>query len=625
MEKQKFSYDVKWITSVIFALVGIGLFYSDRSAYQAFWITAFIASTVLIAVYLANIISKNWNEIARILNFRSIGGIVRFYGERSDFKWENFFHQHSSPREVIFMGQSLGKAFDDSKQTELFTEWCRKGTVFKILLLSPSSSYSQQLRSVGEGMIEAPADQQPQQNLVNKIYSTVAQIENNLIKNIGDVKKQPYVRFSTVDLPFSFTMIDNDMVVTTYTTEPEADKLPTFVIKGQNSPAFQGFKKEFESIWEKHSVVSPYKDIIIKENLRDWKQFLQLKKSYYDKSAVIYPPKQAIVFLTYQCSNSCGYCMYKEKKSNVSLSTKNFQNILKQLITYGVSHIEISGGGEPLETPNLNEIMKALTDMREQYPEIKFGLLTNGLYLEKSLKSTKYDLLYIFNDYIRVSRLIESDLDIKNETFFNKQTTWYKGIMLLCEKKDHNQQKYSSTKIGMKYLLSSRNEASFVSLVREDISKFLDKFDHVRFRSERTVNSNRIFPIEQDVYRALRSSEKIRTRFEEKIALSLPNIYYPHNFKCWISPIHVVIDPQGDVYTCCNYVMDSGKANIGNILAAPFKNIWESEKHISARHKLSKEICNCEKSCANCRFAELQFNYEQIIATLGYDYLRLSL
>ncbi|MDL2256372.1 SPASM domain-containing protein, partial [Parabacteroides sp. OttesenSCG-928-K15] len=231
----------------------------------------------------------------------------------------------------------------------------------------------------------------------------------------------------------------------------------------------------------------------------------------------------------------------------------------------------------------------------------------------------KHDLLYLFNDYIRVSRLNEDDLDEKRTLYDKKYQQWLKGVELLIRKKKSDL-RYKNTKIGIKYLLSSNNKNSFVNMVDKDTNSFLFEFDHVRFRSERRVNAKDIYPIEQNIYRLLRNSERMKSGFDAKVALSLPNIYYPQNFKCWISPIHVVIDPKGDTYICCNYVLDPGKAKIGNVLSDSFKNIWESEDHVIARHSLSKEICNCSNHCSNCRFAELQFCYEHIIATLGYDY-----
>jgi MoaA/NifB/PqqE/SkfB family radical SAM enzyme len=466
-------------------------------------------------------------------------------------------------------------------------------------------------------MLEAPAGIQPQLFLENKIRKTVDQIEKKFIKNVkGENSKKPYLRFSTVDLPFSMVMIDNEMIVTSYTTEAEADGSPTFIIEEKDSNAYKSFKEEFGRIWEKHSVVSPFKDVILKDGLQQWKEYLDLKKSYYNNEPVKTPPKQAIIYPTYECSNSCSHCMYKDKKGNTCISKDDFQNILTQLIDNKIANIELSGGGEPLESRNIDGILDVINDARSSHPEINFGLITNGIFLEKILG--KYDLLNLFNDYIRISRLNEDDVDEKGLSFTEKYESWLKGVNLLLQKKKENFE--CKTKIGMKYLLTSKNKTSFVQMVRDDINTFLNDLDHVRFRSERTVDSDDIYPIEQDIYRLLRNSEKIKAGFEAKVALSLPNTFYPLNFKCWISPIHVVIDPLGDTYICCNYVVDPASARIGNILKPNFKDIWQSRKHIQCRHRLHRDICSCSEYCSNCRFAELQFNFEHIIATLGYDY-----
>jgi len=553
-------------------------------------------------------------EPAEIVN---IQGITKFYNQRSEFDWNSFYKKYDSPREIIFMGQSLRNAFSE-KQVTLFTRWCNNGASFRILLLSPSNSYSLQLRFVSEGMLEAPVGSVPQSILKTKIHETVGQIEEKFIKKvIGANSKKPFLRFSTVDLPFSLIMIDNEMIVTLYTTEAEADGSPTFVIEDKDSHAFKSFKDEFESIWEKHSIVSPYKDIVLKRGLQHWKDYLDLKKSYHANEVVKKPPKQAILYPTYECGNSCGFCMYTDKKGDICISKSDFQNILNQLIDYRITNIEISGGGEPLEAKHIDGILEVLKSFRTSHPEVKFGLITNGIFLEKIME--KHDLLSLFNDYIRISRLNEDDIGEKGPLYKEKYDSWLKGVKLLIQRKKKNF-KYKNTKIGIKYLLSSNNKDSFVKLVQDDLNAFLYDFDHVRFRSERTMDSNEIYPIEQDIYRLLRDSEKIRAGFESKVALSLPKTNYPRNFECWISPIHVVIDPLGDTYICCNYVVDPNNVMIGNVLDSSFQEIWESKEHAQCRHNLHREICSCSKYCSNCRFAELQFNYEHIIATLGYEY-----
>lgn len=617
--KEILKFDYKDLIGYSLGVISIGLSFKAFSFWSAVFVTILIVIVIFSILCFIKYVQRKKDPIFQFFRLGNVSGVTRFYGERSELDWEAFYKRHRSPEEVVFMGQSLGKAFADS-QIARFSDWCNSGASFRILLLSPSNTYSQQLRFVSEGMIEAPATTQPQAILKEKILLTVNQIEDRFISKVkGEQGQEPYLRFSTVDLPFSMIMIDDEMAVTLYTTEAEADRLPTFIIKRKRSPAFMSFKKEFETVWEKHSVINPYTNAILKEGLRHWGQYLNLKKSYYAKTPVANIPKQAILFPTYKCSNSCGFCMYKDKKGNVSMKATDFRKVVAQLIESGITRIELSGGGEPLESPDLDGILTVIRQMRSDHPKVRFGLLTNGIFLEKTFRKHK-DLLHLFNDYIRVSRLIEDDIDEKNSAFQKKYQHWLKGVKMLLQKKEENNDKGNATKIGIKYLLSSQNKGSFVEVVKNDLDSFLCEFDHARFKSERTVSSDDIYPIEQQIYRLLRYSEKMKSGFETKVALSLPNIYYPQNFKCWISPIHVVIDPKGDTYICCNYVLDPAKAKIGNVLRESFKDIWGSERHVEARHNLSKEICSCSNRCSNCRFAELQFGYEHIISTLGYDY-----
>lgn len=425
--------DYKFYISTVIGLIGI---LTTLPQYTQ-WILFFWGAVLLFCISITIICVKNWYRITYFLRINNIKGIVGYYQKRSRFDWSKFYNQFKQPKEVIFMGQALSKAFSE-KQIQLFTQWCNKGTDFKILLLSPSNPYSQQLKSVSEGMEEAPSDLQPQSILSKKIYKTIEDIETKFINQIkGEKSKKPYLRFSTVDLPFSFVMIDGTMIVTLYmATQAEADTLPTFTIKGSWSPSFREFKKEFDNIWEKHTVVSPYKDIVLINNLKYWKDYLTLKKSYYNNSNIDInkqAPKQAIIFTTYKCSNSCSFCMFKEKRDNIAVSANDFKNILNQLIACNINNIELSGGGEPLEADEIRGILDIIMEVRKKSPLVKFGLITNGLQIESLLKD--YDLLYIFNDYIRISRLNEDDIDEKNNTFKAKYNTWLKGVNLLYEKK----------------------------------------------------------------------------------------------------------------------------------------------------------------------------------------------
>jgi len=315
--------------------------------------------------------------------------------------------------------------------------------------------------------------------------------------------------------------------------------------------------------------------------------------------------------------------MFKEKRGNeVHMPIMEMQNIIGQLIDYGVRHIEISGGGEPMEYNDFLSLCIYLYDCTKRFADLKVGILTNGLHIHKfknmSVNGHSITLLDCFNDYLRISRLDKGGINDIPAHLKKLNTLWKKNIYDLIQLKMEGK-KYKKVKIGLKYLLTNTNKLYFVNQVDDDIhdKHFLD-IDHFRFRSARDVESDVILNIEQNIYYLLRSSERLKTNFEARVSLSLTNTYYPRNYKCWISPMHTVISPDKEVYSCCNYLVDKERTLIGKIDPdSTFKDIWEGNEHIAVRKKLGTDICSCEKYCSNCRYAEVQQSFEHIISSLG--------
>jgi len=553
----------------------------------------------------------------------AIKGITAFYPFRKDIDsmWEKFFINRITPKSVIFMGQSLSKTFEISKQAEIFVEWCDKSISMKILLLSPEATNSVQLKRVGEGLLVVPDSENitPSDNLKFKIKKTILNIENNVINKISSIDHKPLLRFSKIDLPFSIIAIDDEMFVTFYGTEAEADNQPTIKIFDKNSKAFKSFMKEFENIWNNFSTITPYPDPILKAYFRewDWKHYSSLKESYDKYSSLTTPPRQVIIFPTYQCSNNCSYCMYKNFRSEKEvIDIEALKDIIHQLVAYKVRHIEISGGGEPLEYDSFHELCCFLYELNKDN-KLQLGLLTNGIHIDKFKTMSKPNLLDVFNEYIRVSRLYKDNYREDDQVYRKRENNWKENLRYLISLKKKNT-KYHEVKIGLKYLLTKTNAKSFFSTVQEDFKdNLIQQVDHCRFRSARDIAADEISNIEQKIYYLLRSDNLIRSNFDKKIALSLPHTHYPANFKCWISPMHVVITPKKEMFCCCNYSANSDSTFLGSLDDHKFKDIWESSKHLDVRRKLGDQICNCNEYCSNCRYAELQ----QILSTVAYDLL----
>ena len=541
-------------------------------------------------------------------------GIQAFYDKRSALNkewWENFYIKRKTPKDVIIMGQSLAKAFSNKLQADAFIKWCNNDTKMRILLLSPDAPGVTQIYSVGRGISYGNYDD-PNMVLKKKILDTIGILYENVINKITNISLRPMLRVATRDMPFSLVSIDDDMVITLYGLNPEADEQPTLVIKGNKTKAFISFLREFENLWFSNSKIALFEDPILKEYRKDWKTYIDL----FDFDLKLGPPRQAIIFPTYACGQNCSYCMYKparkkgdSKEKNMELEVETFDKILSDLISFGVNRIELSGGGEPLEHSNFDKMLEIIERERNNNDEIKFGLLTNGLMIDRFDPER---MIYAFNDYIRISRCQEVNFS-SQQTDLKTFTKWKNNIKSLLKEKRKNIS--NNTKIGIKYLLTNTNYDEFVKFINDDLKdNELCEVDHLRFRSTRNVDLANLSRVEQEVFYILEEA-KLATNHPERISLSLGKVTYSKNFKCWISPMNVVIDPVGDVFICCNYLYDRSSKCIGNILTDNFDSIWHSQKHKKIRSNIRRENCDRENYC-NCRYAELQNQLESLTAFL---------
>ena len=552
----------------------------------------------------------------------SISGIENFYSGRrilNPLWWDAFYDPKKNPEEVIMMGQSQTKAFEDPDQAQVkaLLKWCEEGTKVKILFLSPGNPELSQIHHIGRWR-KQKSNEDSSQYLIDKIKKSLNNLGEYVLSEIPEIDKKPEVRFSTCDLPFSLLVVGEEMLVTLYGIDAEGDNQPTFLIKGKNTASYQRFKKEFNEIWSKHSKVYPYKDPIISSYKKAWNEYISLK----DYSIDVPPPRQAIIFPTYHCQENCSYCMFQAARTNpapVEMEFQTFKDLLEQLIAFKVKYFELSGGGEPLEHSEINKIINYLEEIRKNNSDLNLGLLTNGRHLGE------YDpkrILSIFNDYIRISRY-ENLEKPENE---GELIIWKRNInALIAYKRIHPEIK---TQIGIKYLLTKKNKGRFVKMVQDDLNS-MDRsgVQHFRFRSDRKVAEKEkksndtkktkdiITKIEQQVYYILESAGL--TDDPDSVSFSLSNVTYPINFRCWVSPMNVVIDPIGEVYICPNYLHDPSKKSLGIINnKKDFKSIWQDNHHKELRKKLRRANCK-NNNYSNCRYAEIQNLFEQIALTVG--------
>lgn len=259
------------------------------------------------------------------------------------------------------------------------------------------------------------------------------------------------------------------------------------------------------------------------------------------------------------CCLDCSFCIYRQLRDNSSMPFELYQKILGDLRDCGVKSITLTGGGEPLMNPKINEFIEASEDF-------KLGLITNGVLLDK----IPTHLLERF-DFIRVSLNAgtkETYKKISGRDYYDKVV---KNIEFV---KKHTKQ------LGISFVVTDDN------IHEIDLIKKL-KVDFLQLKH------NVLKPIDF-------SSDCIVCR-RDKATSNLP---------CQIASLIGIIGSNGDVSFCCQYRYDK-KFILGNVKDEHFIDIWKRRKGIVPDYQ----------NCLLCRYNNYAKEFEEFDALYNKEFL----
>jgi radical SAM protein with 4Fe4S-binding SPASM domain len=289
-------------------------------------------------------------------------------------------------------------------------------------------------------------------------------------------------------------------------------------------------------------------------------------------------PLMAVVYPSYVCNHNCQGCSYQELdgKENVFLDPQNFVKLLKSLHCLEVKSIELSGGGEPTLHPKFGELVELAAN-----EGFELGLLTNGSLLSDRIA----DLVADHFTYIQVS-LDASEVRVYNRIHDPPEIYGFQTILKNLEEVISKRNlKNSKLTVGAKVLVCQSN----MNLIEEVINLAKDiGCDYIQFKPMRNAKDS-LLPEQVSLV--------------DDFIKSLQEKYCPFpvcggakgsktNMKCWLSPIHIVVDPWGDVYPCshCQYRRESTR--MGNLFKQPLEKIWFGQRHKEVIRDLKVEECN---------------------------------
>jgi hypothetical protein len=294
-----------------------------------------------------------------------------------------------------------------------------------------------------------------------------------------------------------------------------------------------------------------------------------------------------------------------------SMSIELFKSILQQARDIGVTCLELTGGGEPLEHPKAVQLLQLAGEARSA--TLRVGVLTNA----SRIAAPRHDAVLeglMSVDYVRLGWTEQHDADPASS-----QPQFVSSLLALGERRA---QRRSTVRIGVKLLLTEKNLGQVVNmadaLLRIETRAGDPIVDHVKVKSirgkpgvEPSAASIRAF---EHAMVALKSRAGTRAA---DVQIDVKSARVDGAYRCWISPIMTVIDAYGVAYLCCNFYERPEASKLGSLGPSGERRLmdfWGGPQHLRAIRDLHVDsVCNSALGC-HCRLVHYQRHVEPILA-----------
>lgn len=322
-----------------------------------------------------------------------------------------------------------------------------------------------------------------------------------------------------------------------------------------------------------NEMFSPFEKAVIER--------ISLRAKTISKGDVPYPAF-ARICLSHICNHNCSGCLYggDRKRENVFMDSNSFSKLLHSLHSLEVKFIDLSGGGESTLHPEFDKFAEMC--IKEKF---KLSLLTNAA----SLSPKIVDLVVEGFSFLRVN------LDASNDEVYNRihhpltPREFQKVLGNLEKIVSEREGKKSDLMVGAKVWLCQTNMNFMEEMTR--LAKDMG-LDYIQFR----VNQNAFDPL------LLEQKREVNILINELKDRCHPfEIYGEVESRkfgggCWLSPVHLIINPWGDVYPCPHFAHRSDVTSFGNIFTQPADRLWFGVEHRRTVEHLRQNNCQI-KDC----------------------------
>jgi len=328
-------------------------------------------------------------------------------------------------------------------------------------------------------------------------------------------------------------------------------------------------------------------DLCLK-GMPDMNEFRILR--FYDQAlairdGLVISPHMATLHFSNVCNQNCLGCTYQDLLTLDVISKSDGLRIIEDLIDNGVTAFEFCGGGEPLMIPFLDVFIGKLLEHGCSY-----GVITNGVCLTPEM----INLFARTATFVRISLEASS---MKDYTRYKKvdESHWERVLENVKSLTERKKDCEVGIKFGVGQSLHGSEHYSNAFVLAKQLG-----VDNLQFKS--FCHEPEELSCEQKI---------VEDELLWKFKCSIPcykRILPEESVKCWLSPLHTVVDYLGDVYLCCYYYYRADKMKLGNLLTTSFGDMWFSLRH---RKLLSLiKVKDCQK--VDCKFFRHQKLIERI-------------
>jgi radical SAM protein with 4Fe4S-binding SPASM domain len=300
-------------------------------------------------------------------------------------------------------------------------------------------------------------------------------------------------------------------------------------------------------------------------------------------------PEVVELFITNYCRFACPFCRCSKYHGDKSqfIYFEILVKLLDELAENRIMTLELGGGGEPLEHPQIFDLLHCF-----QERSFRVGLITNGYKLTE--RPDLVGPLLACADWIRFS--VDATSDDVDQIVHGRNDVSYlalrKMIVEMVQEISVKSGVDRRPKIGIKLIIQRPNEHQVLKAIDEALEIGVNYLQFKWLEEHKwSVKPERRLPLID----ALQS--RIASQSPESLIVDVLPGYggFKIQERCVMSVLHPLVDWDGTIYMCAFFHHRKKAHSIGTLRESKFFDCWGSDHHREQIRNVNPTQCtpNC--------------------------------